>query len=175
MAAASPATAVSLDALLQPDLAFSTATYVMVPLYFIIAFFPRSKIAKVLISSPVLPLAFAVAYAALAWQAWQAGAFTLVEAAVRSAQPWPDAVALAAMFQDKTLAALAWMHLLLLDFLTARAVLMDGLRQLVPTAHSVLLCFMVGPLGLLSHLVTRMVVHKTRGDSPAVASSSMWS
>jgi hypothetical protein len=52
---------------------------------------------------------------------------------------------------------------------------MDGLRQLVPTAHSVLLCFMVGPLGLLSHLATRMAVLKSRGDPPAVASSSMWS
>jgi hypothetical protein len=75
---------------------------------------------KALVSSPVLPLAFAAAYAVLAWQAWQAGAFSLVEAAVRSAQPWPDAVALSAMFQDKSFAALAWMHLLLLDFLTAR-------------------------------------------------------
>jgi hypothetical protein len=44
MAIAAPATAVSPAALLQPDLAFSTATYIMVPLYFIIAFFPRSKI-----------------------------------------------------------------------------------------------------------------------------------
>lgn len=52
---------------------------------------------------------------------------------------------------------------------------MDGLRQMVPTAHSVWLCFMVGPLGLLSHIITRWVVHKTRGDAPAVASSSMWS
>lgn len=51
---------------------------------------------------------------------------------------------------------------------------MDGLRQLIPTWHSVLLCFMVGPLGVLSHLATRLVVHRLRGDSPAVARTSMW-
>lgn len=56
-----------------------------------------------------------------------------------------------------------------------RAVLLDGLRLLVPTAHSVLLCFMVGPLGLLSHLLTRALVHWQRKDNPATASSSMWS
>jgi hypothetical protein len=54
-------------------------------------------------------------------------------------------------------------------------VLLDGLRLLVPTAHSVLLCFMVGPLGLLSHLATRVIVHWRRRDSRATASSSMWS
>lgn len=55
-----------------------------------------------------------------------------------------------------------------------RTVILDGLRQVVPTWHSVLLCFMVGPLGVLSHLVTRLVVHRARGDSAAVARSSMW-
>jgi hypothetical protein len=33
---------------------------------------------------------------------------------------------------------------------------------------------MVGPLGLLSHLITRTAVFKLRKDKPAVASSSMW-
>lgn len=137
----------------------------MVPIYCVLAFFPRSKLvsasfeqrqaeaecfgvhatpccavpphapplmrvaallpppraqAKAILNSALLPLAFGVGYALLAWQAWQGGSLALVEAAVRAAQPWPDTASLAAMFQDGTLAALAWMHLLLLDFLTAR-------------------------------------------------------
>jgi hypothetical protein len=68
----------------------------------------------------VLPLAFAVAYAVLAWQAWQGGSLALVQDVLHAAKPWPDASLLAAMFQDRTLAALAWLHLLMLDFLTAR-------------------------------------------------------
>jgi len=75
---------------------------------------------KVIIGSPLLPLLFAAAYAVLAWQAWQGGSLGLVEAVIKAAKPWPDASLLAAMFQDRTLAALAWLHLLMLDFLTAR-------------------------------------------------------
>jgi hypothetical protein len=36
-----------------------------------------------------------------------------------------------------------------------RAVFLSGLRERVPTRHSVALCFMFGPLGLLSHGLTR--------------------
>lgn len=38
----------------------------------------------------------------------------------------------------------------------------DGLRNGIPTAHSLVLCFMMGPLGLLSHLVTKAVVEGVR-------------
>ena len=77
-------------------------------------------------SSPLLPLLFAAAYAVLAWQAWQGGSLALVQDVLHAAKPWPDASLLAAMFQDKTLAALAWLHLLMLDFLTARCVCRGG-------------------------------------------------
>jgi hypothetical protein len=76
--------------------------------------------AKVIIGSPLLPLLFAAAYAVLAWQAWQGGSLALVQDVLHAAKPWPDASLLAAMFQDRALAALAWLHLLMLDFLTAR-------------------------------------------------------
>jgi hypothetical protein len=130
----------------------------MVPVYLLMAFWPRSKLvreraevlavmlrthtrqltvtdcvpcrqpdcrpdphqSKVLLGSPLLPLAFAVAYAVLAWQAWHSGSLALVESVLRAARPLPDASLLAALFQDRTLAALAWLHLLMLDFLTAR-------------------------------------------------------
>lgn len=35
-----------------------------------------------------------------------------------------------------------------------RYVYFEGLRERVPTGHSLVLCFMVGPLGLLSHMIT---------------------
>ena len=34
----------------------------------------------------------------------------------------------------------------------------DALLQEVPVAHSAILCFMVGPLGLLSHYITRTLI-----------------
>lgn len=48
-------------------------------------------------------------------------------------------------------------------FNMCRWVYADGLREGIPTAHSLVLCFMVGPLGLVSHLVTKAVVQQTRG------------
>jgi hypothetical protein len=44
VAAAAPGTA---GLLLQPELAFSSCTYLMVPIYFIIAFWPRSRLVRV--------------------------------------------------------------------------------------------------------------------------------
>lgn len=38
-----------------------------------------------------------------------------------------------------------------------RYILIDGLHQSVSTGHSVALCFLFGPLGLLSHFVTRLL------------------
>ena len=50
-----------------------------------------------------------------------------------------------------------------------RAVLVDGLKYAVPTAHSVALCCMFGPLGVLSHLATRWVVNRARGSKASLA------
>ena len=49
----------------------------------------------------------------------------------------------------------------------ARSVLLDGLRARVPTPHSLALCFMFGPLGVLSHLLTRWAAAKLRGGPRA--------
>ena len=35
-----------------------------------------------------------------------------------------------------------------------RSVFLSGLSERVPTGHSVVLCFMFGPLGVLSHMLT---------------------
>lgn len=50
-----------------------------------------------------------------------------------------------------------------------RAVLLDGLRNAVPTGHSVALCCMFGPLGVLSHLLTRTLVPRLRGSKAPLA------
>lgn len=53
-----------------------------------------------------------------------------------------------------------------------RSVLQDGMKFLVPTAHSVLLCFMFGPLGVLSHLLTKALMGKRRRNTVMLATSS---
>lgn len=61
-------------------------------------------------------------------------------------------------------AASAWVHLVALDLFVARFVYLDGAKYSasagdlvapVPVRHSLVLCCMFGPLGLMSHAITR--------------------
>ena len=46
-----------------------------------------------------------------------------------------------------------------------RELWLDGLRHAIPTGHSVILCFMFGPLGMLSHMVTRAIRRRPEQSS----------
>lgn len=144
--------------------------------------------AKAIISSPLLPLLFAAAYAVLAWQAWQGGSLALVQDVLHAAKPWPDASLLAAMFQDKAIAALAWLHLLMLDFLTARcgggiaavrwkrARVRTGLAGLHEACSSPHLCMLSWVLPLAPDLRRPLSQARSRSaQSPAVGQRNMWS
>jgi len=74
-----------------------------------------------------------------------------------------QAGSIATLFKDEATVALAWVHLLMLDLLQARYVLLDALRNHVPYKHSIVLCFMFGPTGLLSHLITRSLSRRLSG------------
>jgi len=151
---------------MMADAAFSAASAIMVPLYGLLALAPRSRAARALAASPTVPAALAAAYACLLAQHCLAapggGALGAAAALLRATvvAPWPlvdvaGAVAgLAALFSDAAFTAAVWLHLLALDFCQAQAVFLDGASRGVPTPHSVLLCFMFGPLGLLSHAAT---------------------
>lgn len=62
-------------------------------------------------------------------------------------------------------AAAAWLHLLSLDLFVARHVYLDSLASNVPAAHSLVLCCMFGPVGYLSHTLTKGVkgLERVRG------------
>ena len=88
-----------------------------------------------------------------------------------------------ACFGSKQVTLLAWLHLLVIDFWQAqcvsllcrlrrsnmcvslvcgccRWVALDARHSGTPAAHSIVLCFMCGPVGLLCHLLTRRVVQQ---------------
>jgi hypothetical protein len=65
--------------------------------------------------------------------------------------------AFAAAFAHPAVSAAAWAHLLTIDLVQARWILRDGAGRGVPVRHSIGLSFMAGPLGLLSHFLTRAV------------------
>jgi hypothetical protein len=48
-----------------------------------------------------------------------------------------------------------WAHVLAWDLFVGRWIYLDGLKKEIPTPHSLFFCFLLGPLGLIIHLVTR--------------------
>jgi Domain of unknown function (DUF4281) len=62
---------------------------------------------------------------------------------------------MAGQFGKRWFTCLCWMHLLMLDFLLAREIALDAFQLRVFAAHSLLLCFMCGPIGYLSHQATK--------------------
>jgi hypothetical protein len=65
--------------------------------------------------------------------------------------------ALSKAFGDPNTMAAGWAHYVCFDLFVGRWVWADGLRNRVFTGHSLVLGLFFGPIGLLSHLVTRSV------------------
>ena len=60
-------------------------------------------------------------------------------------------------FTDETATATGWVHFLALDLFMGRWVYWKGQQTGVWTVHSITLCLLAGPLGLLSHIITDWV------------------
>ncbi|CAM9568593.1 unnamed protein product [Scytosiphon promiscuus] len=60
-------------------------------------------------------------------------------------------------FGEEVSVATAWSHFLAEDLFIGRWVYLDGRKNNVFTKHSLLLCYLFGPVGFLSHLCTRGV------------------
>jgi hypothetical protein len=122
---------------------------------------PRCRLTHSVIASPVFFAATAALYGFVLWQ-WEALPViwqTFQSALLRGGLP--NVAAFATLFMQPATTSLTWLHLLTLDLFQARWVYLDGLTSGVPTQHSAMLCFMVGPLGLLSHWITKQLVTST--------------
>lgn len=60
-------------------------------------------------------------------------------------------------FGEEVSVATAWSHFLAEDLFIGRWVYLDGQRNKIFTKHSLVLCYLFGPAGFLSHLLTRGV------------------
>ncbi|MCD7470965.1 hypothetical protein HAX54_011218 [Datura stramonium] len=62
---------------------------------------------------------------------------------------------IAKMFSNEVTLASAWIHLLAIDLFAARQVYQDGLQNDIETRHSVSLCLLFCPVGILTHFITK--------------------
>uniref|UniRef100_A0A7S1BF14 Uncharacterized protein n=1 Tax=Corethron hystrix TaxID=216773 RepID=A0A7S1BF14_9STRA len=68
--------------------------------------------------------------------------------------------AMMGMMKNKNFVSEEWSHVLTWDLFVGRWIWLDGLRRGIFTAHSVLLCNLIGPPGLLLHWATCLVTGK---------------
>jgi len=158
----------SASALPTPDTLFSIGTVAVLPLYGMMIGAPRAAASKRIMSSalPFALMGFLYAMAAcLTLQS--AGARDLVSTFVTSAGAgvgWSFAsiaahalTLLSGCMATAETASTAWLHLLSLDLFVARHVYLDSLEADVPASHSLVFCCMFGPVGFLSHVLTKGV------------------
>ena len=137
---------------LAPPAAFSTATVAAVAVYTAAVALPRwPAVRGVFLASPPL---YAAGAALAAGVAAAAGRSLFWVWPILRQGLAPSLSSISTALADPPLVAFVWVQLLLMDMVMARHVHKDGLRAGVPTQHSLVLCFMVGPLGILSHLLT---------------------
>lgn len=82
---------------------------------------------------------------------------------------------IARLFSQEQFAATAWVHFVVMDLFVGRWIYQDGQQLKLFTRHSLALCLFAGPLGLLSHILTRWGVlwfrARSEASSPEATSS----
>jgi Domain of unknown function (DUF4281) len=185
----------ALTAAFTPAAVFDAATFIVLPLYAAMVLAPKLRLTRRVMSGDVFYWAAAAVYAGLL-ALWQVAphAVNTVKLMGLSHLALPDVRVFATFFASPHATALAWVHLVVLDLFQARYnltfmyvvppfpgthvdktprlrcrwVYADGLRERVPTPHSIILCFMAGPLGLVTHVVTKALVGAVRRRGGAV-------
>lgn len=129
----------------------------MVPVYAILLACPKSSIVYRIITSHAVPFALCAGWMAAVGVA--ASDISQVPQVVQQATGAMHSgiTAISQVFMEKWFTAIAWLNLLMLDFLMAREIALDAVDRGIVAVHSLILCFMCGPIGYLSHLVTKAI------------------
>lgn len=132
------------------------ATMAVIPAYGLLVTCSNWQWVFRIVTSHALPFALAVAWTySMATAGLDLGAVEFMRTVQGTMQP--DVAAFAALFAETWFTAISWLHLLMLDFILAREVALDASVSGVFAVHSIVLCFMCGPVGFLSHKLTRSI------------------
>ncbi|MFS8016797.1 hypothetical protein Hanom_Chr15g01372801 [Helianthus anomalus] len=71
---------------------------------------------------------------------------------------------IAKMFSKEMTLASAWIHFLAIDLFAARQVYHDGLENKIETRHSVFLCLLCCPIGILIHAITKAFIKTSKAS-----------
>ncbi|KAK8946294.1 hypothetical protein KSP40_PGU001157 [Platanthera guangdongensis] len=132
--------------------AFTWGTVAVLPFYTLMVLAPRATFTKKLMESDIPFGALGILYGCLLYLSWTPETLRVMFA---TKYLLPELPGITKMFANEMTMASAWIHLLAVDLFAARQVFHDGLKNNVETRHSVSLCLLFCPIGILSHVITK--------------------
>lgn len=125
---------------------------------------PLARITQRVIKSNTAYVPIALAYVYLLAISWQPDSLSLILPGSLQAglvggfspQFFPTLDSIATLFSRPATAASFLVHLLYINLFMARTLYMDGQGRRITTRHTVLLTMLLGPIGFLSHEITKL-------------------
>jgi hypothetical protein len=133
---------------------FDGANLFVLPFWGLVILLPKWEITRKVIVSPLPFVALALLYLYLL--------ITAVTPESAQALANPKLSDIARFFANEGAAAVGWVHFLVMDLFVGRYIYLEGQREGIFTSHSLLFCLFFGPLGLLSHLATKVIYDRLK-------------
>ncbi|XP_044506005.1 protein ABA DEFICIENT 4, chloroplastic-like isoform X2 [Mangifera indica] len=137
---------------------FTLGTVAVLPFYTLMVFAPKAELTKKSMETSIPYVVLGLLYAYLLYLSWTPDTLRLMFA---SKYLLPELPGIAKMFTNEMTLASAWIHLLGVDLFAARQVFHDGLENQIETRHSVSLCLLFCPIGILTHVITKAMTKRT--------------
>ncbi|XP_016492813.1 protein ABA DEFICIENT 4, chloroplastic isoform X2 [Nicotiana tabacum] len=142
---------------------FTLGTAAVLPFYTLMVVAPKAQLTRKLMKSTLLYVVLGLLYGFLLYLSWTPDTIRLMFAS----KYWlPELAGIAKMFSSEMTLASAWIHLLAVDLFAARQVYHDGLQNDIETRHSVSLCLLFCPIGIVIHLLTKAVLSSAEKTEP---------
>ncbi|XP_050228300.1 protein ABA DEFICIENT 4, chloroplastic [Mercurialis annua] len=139
--------------------AFTLGTAAVLPFYTLMVVAPKSELTRKSMESSLPYVVLGLLYAYLLYLSWTPDTIQLMFAS----KYWlPELPGIAKMFSSEMTLSSAWIHLLAVDLFAARQVFHDGLENEIETRHSVSLCLLFCPIGIVSHFITKALTKNAR-------------
>ncbi|XP_019249284.1 PREDICTED: protein ABA DEFICIENT 4, chloroplastic-like isoform X2 [Nicotiana attenuata] len=131
---------------------FPLGTLAVLPFYFFMVVAPKAALTQKVMESSIPYIVLGLLYVYLVYLSWTPDTMQLL---FPNKYLLPELDGIAEMFSRVMTLASAWIHLLAVDLFAARQIYHDGLENDIETRHSVSLCLMSCPIGLVSHFITK--------------------
>ena len=131
------------------ELLFNLSNLFVLPFWTIMIFLPNWQITQKVMKSYVifLPLIFLYIYLFV---------ISLTPESIETLSN-PQLFTLAEVFANPLVTFAGWVHFLILDLFLGRYIYWQGQNEKIWTIHSLVLCLFAGPMGFLSHIITRTI------------------